>query len=119
MEPLGTRCTPLGPRISAPGGRGTVLAVALLTALATGEAAGQPAGLFREAAPVAAATGPDLPAVSDSITLRRRLAAIDFGELAPSAGHAATVPGGAAVAPSGVLTLNLFDDASWSGWPSR
>ena len=92
------------------------LAAALLTALAVGEAAGQPGGLFREVAPAGVVAGPDLSAVSDSITLRRRLVAIDFGQLTPSADTAAAVPGGAAAAaPSGVLTLNLFDDASFTG----
>ena len=93
----------------------TALAVALLSVLAAGEAAGQP-GLFREVAPAGVVAGPDLSAVSDSITLRRRLVAIDFGQLAPTADTAAVVPGGAAAAvPSGVLTLNLFDDASFTG----
>ena len=102
---------------AARGGRcSTALAVALLTALAVGEAAAQPGGLFREAAPAGAVAGPDLSAVSDSITLRRRLVAIDFGQLTPPADAAAAVPGGAAAAaPSGVLTLNLFDDASFTG----
>ncbi len=94
----------------------TALAAALLTALAAGEAAGQPGGLFREVAPAGVVAGPDLSAVSDSITLRRRLVAIDFGQLTPSADTAAAVPGAAAAAaPSGVLTLNLFDDASFTG----
>jgi len=93
----------------------TALAVALLSVLAAGEAAGQ-SGLFREVAPAGAVAGPDLSAVSDSITLRRRLVAIDFGQLTPPADAAAAVPGGAAAAvPSGVLTLNLFDDASFTG----
>ena len=47
--------------------------------------------------------------------MRRRLVAIDFGQLTPSADTVAAVPGGAAAAPSGVLTLNLFDDASFTG----
>ena len=98
------------------GGSGsTALAAALLTALAVSGAAGQPGGLFREVAPAAAVAGPDLSAVSDSITLRRRLVAIDFGQLTPPADTAAAVPGGALAAPSGVLTLNLFDDASFTG----
>ena len=118
MEPLGQAARrPAEPDAARAvrGGRGAALAVALLVALAAGEAAGQPGGLFREVAPVAASAGLDLSAVSDSITLRRRLVAIDFGQLAPSADTTATVPGGAAVAPSGVLALNLFDDASFTG----
>ena len=84
-------------------------------ALVAGEAAGQPGGLFREVAPAGAVTGPDLSVVSDSITLRRRLVAIDFGQLTLPADTAATIPGSAAAAPAGVLTLNLFDDASFTG----
>ena len=45
-------------------------AVALLVGLAAGEAAGQPAGLFREVAPATAATAPDLSTAPDAITLR-------------------------------------------------
>ena len=90
----------------------TTLAAALLAALAAGEATGQPAGLFREVAPAGAVAGPDLSAVSDAITLRRRLVAIDFGQLTPRTLPPPQPPGGA---PSGVLTLNLFDDASFTG----
>ena len=97
------------------GRRSTALAVALLTALAAGEATGQPGGLFREVAPAAADVGPDFSAASDSITLRQRLVAIDFGQLTPPTDAAAAAPGGAEAAPSGVLTLNLFDDASFTG----
>ena len=97
------------------GRRGAALAGVLLVALSTGEAAGQPGGLFREVAPAGAVAGPDLSAVSDSIALRRRLVAIDFGQLTPPADTAAVVPRGAQAAPSGVLTLNLFDDASFTG----
>ena len=93
------------------GGRGAALACALLVALTTGEALGQPGGLFREAAPaVARPLGR-----SDSITLRRRLVAIDFAQLTVPADTAAAVPGGARALPSSVLTLNLFDDASFTG----
>ena len=107
---------------------------ALLTALAAGEAAGQAGGLFRAAAPAAVGVAPDVSTASDSITLRRRLVAIDFGQLTPPSAAAAAVPGGAAAqltppsaaaaavpggaaaSPSGVLTLNLFDDASFTGF---
>ncbi len=109
------RRTGSGPAL---GGRSAALAVALLAALAAGEAAGQspgqPGGLFREVAPAGVVAGPDLSAVSDSITLRRRLVAIDFGQLAPPADAAPGAPAAAAV-PSGVLRLNLFDDASFMG----
>ena len=83
--------------------------------LAAAEAAGQPGGLFREVAPAAVAAVADPSAVADAITLRRRLVAIDFGQLSPPAGASAAGRGGAAAAPSGVLALNLFDDASFIG----
>ena len=94
------------------GGRGAALAGALLVALAAAEAAAQPGGLFREVAPGGVGADPDLSTVSDAITLRRRLVAIDLGQLTPWADTAAAVPGWR---PSGVLTLNLFDDASFTG----
>ena len=93
----------------------TALAAALLAGLAAAEAAGQPTGLFREVEPTAAAIARGLPTDPDSITLRRRLVAVDFGQLTPWADTFAAIPGGAAAAPSGVLALNLFDDASFTG----
>ena len=110
------RSAALGGRWERPlrgGRRSTVLAGALLAALAAGEAAGQPAGLFQAVAPAGLAAVPGAETASDSITLRRRLVAIDFGQLTPPVDAAAAVP--PAVAPSGVLTLNLFDDASFTG----
>ena len=105
-----------GARRSALAGRGpTALAVALLATLTAGEVAGQPGGLFRAVAPAGLAAVPGAEPASDSITLRSRLVAIDFGQLTPPAGAAAAGPGGALAAPSGVLTLNLFDDASFTG----
>ena len=103
-----------GARRGAWGVRGsTPIAAALLVGLAAGGAAGQPAGLFREVAPAVAGIAPDASTAPDSITLRRRLVAIDFGQLSPPV-DAADVAA-AAAAPSGVLTLNLFDDASFTG----
>ncbi|MCY4506955.1 MAG: hypothetical protein OXG35_08350, partial [Acidobacteria bacterium] len=93
----------------------TALSAALLVALAAAESAGQPAGLFRQVASAAAAIAPGFPTAPDAITLRRRLVAIDFGQLTPPADTAAASPRGAAATPSGVLTLNLFDDASFTG----
>lgn len=90
------------------------LAGALLAALAAGEAAGQPGGLFRAAAPAALTAVPGSPTPPDSLTLRRRLVSIDFGQLAPTAGAVDALAPGAA-APTGVLRLNLFDDASFTG----
>ena len=81
----------------------TALAAVLLAGLASGEAAGQTGGLFREVAPAAAVGGPDLSAVSDAITLRRRLVAIDFAQLTPSRAPPPRSPGRRQTAPSGVL----------------
>ena len=92
----------------------TVFVGALLAVLAAGEAAGQSRGLFRAAEPAGAAAGPDFGAGPDSLTLRRRLVFIDFGQIAPAADAAEAGAAGAA-APSGVLRLNLFEDASFTG----
>lgn len=96
------------------GRRLTLLAGLLPTLLAAGEAAGQPGGLFRAVAPAGVAAVPGLETASDSITLRRRLVAIDFAQLSPPV-DAAGAGAAAAAAASGVLTLNLFDDASFTG----
>ncbi len=111
------RSAAFGGRWASPVGggcRSSVLAGALLVVLAAGDAAGQPGGLFRAVAPagVAAVQGSETP--SDSITLRRRLVGIDFAQLtAPT--DAANADAVGATAPSGVLTLNLFEDASFTG----
>ena len=97
------------------GCRSALLAGALLAALAAGQAAAQPAGLFRAVAPAGVAQVPGLGTDSDSITLRQRLVAIDFGQLSPPVDAAGAGAAAAAAAPSGVLTLNLFDDASFTG----
>ena len=118
MEPLrhlGRRSVQPDASRAVRGRRGAALAGALLLALSTGEVAGQPGGLFREVAPTSGGRGRDVSAVSDSITLRRRLVAIDFGQLTLAADTAAAVPWRAQAALSGVLTLNLFDDASFTG----
>ena len=106
---------PAGPsrRESGRGYRAAALAGVLLAALAASEAAGQPGGLFRPVA--AAAAAPGIQTSPDSLTLRSRLVTIDFGQLTPPVGAAAAGALGAAVAPSGVLRLNLFDDASFTG----
>ena len=107
---------PAGParRESGRGYQAAALAGVLLAALVAGEAAGQPGGLFRPvAAAAAAATG--IQTSPDSLTLRSRLVAIDFGQLTPPVGAAAAGALGAAGAPTGVLRLNLFDDASFTG----
>ena len=57
------------------------LAGTLLAALSAGEVVGQPGGLFRAVAPSGVTVaGP--PSSTDSLTLRRRLVSIDFGQLA-------------------------------------
>ena len=95
--------------------RATVFAGALSAALAAGGAAGQPGGLFRPAEPAGVTAAPDdFGGGPDSLTLRRRLVTIDFGQLAPPDGAAEAGTAGAA-APSGVLRLNLFEDASFTG----
>ncbi len=111
----GPSAGPGGRRAPLVGGRRpAVLAGVLLTALAAGEAAGQPGGLFRAVAPAGVAVAPGSQAPSDSITLRRRLVSIDFEQLTPPV-DAAAAGVAAAAAPSGVLRLNLFDDASFTG----
>lgn len=95
------------------GPSGTVLGV-LLAMLATSEAMGQPVGLFRPvaAAAVSAAVAPLVG--PDSLALRRRLVSIDFAQLAPSDPTGPDTPATAATGP-GVLRLNLFDDATFTG----
>ena len=97
------------------GRRFAALAGMLLAALAADEAAGQPGGLFRAVEPASVVAAPGSETSPDSLTLRRRLVVIDFGQLTPPMDAAA--PGGAG--PSGVLRLNLFDDASFTGLVER
>ncbi len=94
------------------GCRSAALAGTLLAVLAAGGTAGQPGGLFQAVAPAEVAAVPGLETASDSITLRRRLVAIDLAQLSPPVDAAGAA---AAATPSGVLTLNLFDDASFTG----
>ena len=96
--------------------RYAALAGVLLAALAAGEATGQPGGLFLVVEPAAVFAGPGLQTSPDALTLRRRLVSIDFGQLTPAV-DAATA--GVAAGPSGVLRLNLFDDASFTGLVER
>lgn len=101
---------------SVPGAAATAV---LLAVLVVGEAVGQPGGdLFRAVQPASAGVvAPDSSSADDSVTLRRRLVAIDFAQLTPPAGVVAV--GGVDVAPSGVLRLNLFDDAVFTGRVER
>lgn len=97
---------------------GTAFAgVLLAAALAAGEAAGQPGGLFREAASATATLVPDFPTASDSPTLGRRLVFIDFEQLTPDTPTAGAA--GAMGTRTGVLRLNLFDDAVFTGLVER
>ncbi len=96
----------------------SAVAALLLCAL---PASGQPVGLFTAAGPARAAAASRVsPTPSDAVTLRQRLVTIDLGQLLPP-GDAA-LPGGAAGAgspQSGVLTLNLFDDAVFTALIAR
>ena len=95
----------------------------LLATLVAGEAASQPANLFRSVEPAAVPSvsasapvsgiAPDL----NSVTVRQRLVSIDFGQLTPPV----DVAGAAIGEPlaSGVLRLNLFDDVSFTGLVER
>ena len=98
--------------------RAAVVAAVLLAALAASDAVGQPSGLFRPVELAAATVDPRLPTLSDILTLRRRLVSIDFGQLAQTS-DSPTAGSGFATARSGVLTLNLFDDASFTGLVER
>ena len=95
-------------------GRAAVLAGVLLAALAASEGVGQPGGLFTPVERAAATAAPRFPTLSDSVTLRRRLVSIDFGQLAPPS-ESSTAGSGTAAARPEVLMLNLFDDASFMG----
>ncbi len=95
------------------------LAGVLLAALAVGEATAQSGGLFHAVAPAGVAAAPGSQPSPDSITLRSRLVSIDFGQLAPLVDAADARAAGVAPAPSGVLRLNFFDDASFTGLVER
>ena len=97
--------------------RRTRLAALLLSLLAVTELAGQPTGLFEAVGMAPAASvriGPTLP--EDRLALRRRLVSINLKQIMPPA---AALPADGATAPSGVLTLNLFDDAVFTGLVER
>ena len=96
--------------------RFAALAGVLLAALAAGEAAGQPGGLFLVVEPAAVFAGPGVQTSPDALTLRRRLVSIDFGQLTPAVD---AVAAGVAAGPSGVLRLNLFDDALFTALVER
>ena len=94
------------------------LAAVLLPVL---PAAGQPGGLFTAVGPARAASAPRVSRTPpEALTLRQRLVTIDLGQLAPP-GDAALrgAAAGAGFPPSGVLTLNLFDDAVFTALIER
>ena len=99
--------------------RRVALAILLLAGWPAGETAAQPGGLFT----AASASGAEIEATRidpDPLTMRRRLVTIDLGQLVPAADAAGRrAAAGIEVAPSGVLTLNLFDDAVFTGLVER
>ena len=103
------------------------LASVLWAALLAVEAAGQPGGLFLEAAPVPDAAGRLFPEAPDSVALRRRLVTIDFAQLASSdvavvaraAGVSAEAPRSVGPTYGELLRLNLFDDTAFTGVVER
>ena len=102
-------------------GRRAALAVLLAAALA-GEVTGQSADLFTpvESAPASAAALVS-PATLDPLTLRRRLVTIDLGQLTPSTGDLPAADKIPSTQPAwgGMLRLNLFDDAVFTGIVER
>ncbi len=103
------------------------LAAVLWVALLAVEAAGQPGGLFLEAAVVPDAIGGLSPEAPDSVALRGRLVTIDFTQLASSnvavaaraAGVSAEAPRSGRPAYGELLSLNLFDDTVFTGVVER
>ena len=93
------------------------LLAAALVAWLPGEGTTQTGGVFRAAQPAAtAAAAPGSPVASAPRALRRRLVAIDLAQLVPRTDALAPgVAAGTAATPRGVLTLNLFDDAVFTG----
>ena len=95
------------------------LAVLLLLGWPATEAAAQPGALFTAASRAGASVG-IAANEPDGLTMRRRLVTIDLGQLVPAADTAARrAAAGIEVAPSGVLTLNLFDDAVFTALVER
>ena len=92
----------------AAGGKRWLSALAVAVALLPGVVAAQEDGIFFPADPPAGGNAP-ADAVSDSITLRRRLVTVDIDRLAEA--RAAVGGGGQAVE----LLFNLFDDAELGG----
>ncbi len=104
-----------------PGGgavrRRAALAVVLWAALLAVEAAGQPGGLFLEAARVPEAIGHLSPVAADSLALRSRRVRIDFAQLASP--DVSDAPLAVRPAYGELLRLNLFDDTLFMGVVER
>lgn len=104
------------------GRRRAALAAVLLAATLAGDVAAQSIGLFTPVVPsLAVAATRVSPTPPDPLTLRRRLVTIDLGQLTPATTallSAAELPS-APPAPLGVLRLNLFDDAVFTGIVER
>ena len=104
-----------------PGGgavrRRAALAAVLWAALLAVEAAGQPGGLFLEAAPVPDAIGRLSPEATDSLALRSRPVRIDFAQLASP--DVSDAPLAVRPAYGELLRLNLFDDTLFMGVVER
>ena len=102
--------------------RRTTLVAVLLAAALVGEVAAQSTGLFTPvvASPAVAAARIS-PTPLDPLTLRRRLVTINLGQLTPSttALSSAAELTSASPATLGVLRLNLFDDAVFTGIVER
>ena len=95
------------------------MAVLLLWGWFAGQPAGQSAGLFTAVSSTDAAIGV-APTAPDNPTLRRRLVTIDLSQLVPQTDAATRgADAGIQVAPRGVLTLNLFEDAVFTGVVER
>ncbi len=93
------------------------MSAAMLLTLPTGQATGQPRGLFTtDRLEEATAVSRSAP-TSDSPVSRRRVVGIDLGQLTPGAYAAPSAGEGQGTAES--LTLNLFDDVAVSATVER
>ena len=103
------------------GRRRATLAAVLLAATLVGEVAAQSTGLFTPVVPSPTVAARISQTPPDPLTLRRRLITIDLGQLTPSTAALSSAAEllSAPSAPLGVLRLNLFDDAVFTGIVER
>ena len=94
--------------------RSVTLAMFLLSVSAGSEAAAQPGDLFRAVELSGAVGGRGFQPPSDSATLRQRLVSVDLGLIAPPLDGTDSASG-----PTSVLTLNLFEDVSFTARMER